>query len=473
MKQLRKAIRICALALAVMVLLPMGYGAYSLIRYGTRWRTSEYNTYLTSMKSGVVAGSVSDRNGGVLASSQVHTGQDGALTTKRVYAQNADVRRAVVHAVGDMRGTVKNAAENFMAEYLYGVNMSFSERLTQLRTGNVLHGNNVTLTLDSGLAAYIASVFPQGKNGAVVVMNYKTGELYALSSFPNFDPAAGGSVSVAQALNRATRWLSAPGSTFKIITLAAALQNMPEAQSRTFLCTGGVSFGEHQRPVIDYGSTAHGSLSLKGAFVQSCNSTFAVLASEMGDKAMRRAAEAFGVGDDFTFRDLVVENSSYANSAAALLGADLAWTGAGQAQLSLTPLHMCMIATAVANDGVMMEPRLLLEAVSATGVQQAAFEPLAYRTALPAQTAAILRDYMREVVKSGTGRSAAVNGLAICAKTGTAEIDTQENDNAWFVGFIDDDALPFALCVVVQDSGTGGSVAAPVAQKIFRYLSGK
>ena len=193
MKQLRKAIRICALALAVMVLLPMGYGAYSLIRYGTRWRTSEYNTYLTSMKSGVVAGSVSDRNGGVLASSQVHTGQDGALTTKRVYAQNADVRRAVVHAVGDMRGTVKNAAENFMAEYLYGVNMSFSERLTQLRTGNVLHGNNVTLTLDSGLAAYIASVFPQGKNGAVVVMNYKTGELYALSSFPNFDPAAGGS----------------------------------------------------------------------------------------------------------------------------------------------------------------------------------------------------------------------------------------------------------------------------------------
>ena len=465
MKQLRKAIRVCALILAVMVLVPMVYGAYSLLRYGTRWRTSEYNVYFTSMKNSVIPGNIYDRNGVLLAATDPQTG-------KRVYAGDENVRRSLAHAVGDSRGTVKNAVESFMAEYLYGANMTFWERMKQF-SGGALRGDDVKLTLDSGLSAYIASIFPEGKNGAVVVMNYRTGELYAQSSFPNFDPASGGGVTVSQALNRATRWLSAPGSTFKIVTLTSALQNLADIENRAFNCTGGLSFGEHQRTVTDYGGTAHGSLNLRKAFTQSCNSTFAVLAAELGDKNLRRTAASYGVGDDFTFRDLVVENSAFATSASPLLGADLAWTGAGQHQLALTPLHMCMIAAAVANDGVMMEPRLLLEATSATGIRRASFEPLVYRTALSPALAQTVKSYMREVVTAGTGTRAAIRGLSICGKTGTAEIDTQDKDNAWFVGFIDSDDLPIALCVVVQNAGTGGSVAAPIARDIFQYVSGR
>lgn len=158
-------------------------------------------------------------------------------------------------------------------------------------------------------------------------MNYKTGEIYALQSFPNYDPQSGKTVTVRQALNRATRWLSAPGSTFKVITLAAALQSLPGAAESSYTCTGGVSFGEHQRVVTDYGAAAHGTLTLKDAFMKSCNSTFAMLACQMGDKALRKTAQSFGLDDAFTFRDLVVENSAYASSSAALLGDDLAWDG--------------------------------------------------------------------------------------------------------------------------------------------------
>ena len=462
MKQLRKSIRVCALLLAVMVLLPMAYGAYSLIRYGTRWRTSEYNSYLTSMKSGVIPGNIYDRGGVLLAASDPDTGS-------RVYAGSEAVRRAAVHVVGDNRGTVKNAVESFMAEYLYGARMTFRERLRQSRQ-DALRGDDVTLTLDSGLCAYIAAQFPQDKAGAAVVMNYRTGELLALVSFPSFDPAAGAAVGVSQALNRATRWLSAPGSTFKIVTLTSALQNLADVEGRAFTCTGGVSFGEHQRTVSDYGGTAHGSLTLRRAFAQSCNSTFAVLAAELGDKALRRTAEDFGIGDDFTFRDLVVENSSFSSAAPPLLGADIAWTGVGQHQLALTPLHMCMIAAAVANDGVMMEPRLLLRVTTPAGQERAAFEPLVYRTALSPQTAAALKSYMRDVIVSGTGSAAAVRGLTVCGKTGSAEIDTQEKDNAWFVGFIDNPDMPYAVCVAVQNAGIGGSVAAPLARMIFEYV---
>ena len=120
-----------------------------------------------------------------------------------------------------------------------------------------------------------------------------------------------------------------------------------------------------------------------------------------------------------------------------------------------------------------MEPRLLLRAVGAEGAERQTFEPAVYRTAMDAQTAATVREYMRAVVTGGTGRSAAVSGLTVCAKTGTAEIDTQEKDNAWFIGFIDDDAYPFAVCVAVENAGTGGAVAAPIAQKIFARLAGK
>ena len=120
-----------------------------------------------------------------------------------------------------------------------------------------------------------------------------------------------------------------------------------------------------------------------------------------------------------------------------------------------------------------MEPRLLLEATSATGIRRASFEPLVYRTALSPALAQTVKTYMREVVTGGTGSRAAIRGLSICGKTGTAEIDTQDKDNAWFVGFIDSDDLPIALCVVVQNAGTGGSVAAPIARDIFQYVSGR
>jgi len=473
MKRLRHSMRIVAFFLVLMILLPILYGGYSLIRYGTRWRTSEYNTYLSSLKSDVIAGDITDRNGVVLATTHISTDTDGEIVKKRLYAQDAAVRSSVVHVVGDTRGNVKNAAESFLAEYLYGANMTYPERLSQLSGSGMLRGDSVRLTIDSALCAYIQSLFPQGHSGAVVVMNYKTGELLSEMSFPTYDPQFTQSVSVHQALNRATRWLSAPGSTYKIVTLTSALQYMPTAAQRTFTCTGGVIFGEHQRNVMDYGATAHGNISLKTAFAQSCNSTFAILAAELKDKNMRKTAESFGIGDDFTFRDLVVENSAYANSQVALMGADLAWTGAGQNELAVTPLHMCMIASSVANGGVMMEPRLLLSATGVNGVDRVKFEPIIYRTVMEPQTAATVREYMRSVVTSGTGRSAAVEGLSVCGKTGTAEIDTQDQDNAWFVGFIADDRYPYAVCIAVEKAGTGGSVAAPIAQKIFKYLAAK
>ena len=468
MKQLRKNIRRVAVLLCALFVLLAGYGAYSVTVYGNRWFSSSANTFARSRKKDVIAGSILDRNGIVLAAT---------AEGNRVYQPQAADRMAVVHAVGDSRGNVNNSAESFFAAYLYGFNMSFMERLGFVLRGEQRRGDTVRLTIDSRLSSYVSSVFPAGKAGAVVVMNYKTGEVLTEQSFPNFDPA-NITASVKNDpqkpfFNRAIQGLYTPGSTFKIVTAASAMENFSDYAARTFSCTGTLQAG--QRLIIDAGTdlasgkmTQHGEVTLQRAFQVSCNNAFSRMALELGDAKLRKTAEKFGFNDNFLFRDMVVENSSYPTSNRN--EGEIAWTGAGQSALSASPLHMCMIASAVANGGEMMEPRMLLSAVTAGGAQRAGFSSRVYRRPITAQQANVLKEYMLSVVNSGTGTAARISGVKVCGKTGSAEVDTQENTNAWFVGFLDEAASPYALSIVVENAGGGGSVAAPMARQIFSWM---
>lgn len=464
MKRLRRQIRLVALGMTFLLFTLIGFGAYSVLVQGNRWFSSSANTYLRDMKSSAIPGNIMDRNGVVLAS----TDQEG----KRVYNADESVRRAVVHIVGDRKNNVGYGAESFMSNYLYGFNISYFQRLAHALRGEKLRGNNITLSIDSNLSRYIASVFPKDKKGAVVVMNYRTGEVVSLQSFPNFDPDQ-----VTEKVktdptrpfwNNATRWLSAPGSTFKTVTLAAALRNVKDAETREFVCSGELPFTGSV--MHDAAKAKHGTLSLQKAFSVSCNITFANLALEMGDEALKKTARGFGVDDYFLFQDFVVENSIYPDTNRTTK--EVAWTGVGQSALQVTPMHMCMVASAVANDGVMMEPKLLLKAVTINNELKAQFAPKVYQTPLKQEEAALIKGYMQKAVASGTGRQAAVAGKRVCGKTGTAEVDGQKEPNAWFIGFLDEPRYPYAICVVVMDAGGGGSVAAPLAGQIFSAMTG-
>lgn len=468
MKLIRKNIRRIAVCLCALFVLLAGYGAFSISTYGNRWFASSANRFARKQKSNVIAGDILDRNGIILA-----TTADGS----RVYHQDTQIRRAVVHVVGDPGNNVNNGAEAFLGTYLYGFHMSFAERLGYALRGELRKGDDVKLTVDSRLAAYAASIFPAGKSGAIVVMNYKTGEVITEQSFPNFDPQQITSGVKADPqkpfYNRAIQGLYTPGSTFKIVTTASALENFSDAATYAFQCTGQLQAGT--RLITDAGTdlaagkiTQHGQLNLKRAFQVSCNNTFAQLSLLLGDQSLRKTAEAFGFNDNFLFRDLVVENSSYPlenrNEG------EIAWTGAGQSALTASPLHMCMIASAVANDGIMMEPRLVISAVSQKGDIHTNFSAKAYKKPLTKENAVILQEYMRSVVTSGTGTAAAIPGVKVCGKTGSAEMDTQEDTNAWFVGYLDEEKSPYAIAIVVEDAGGGGSVAAPIAKKIFTWM---
>ena len=472
MKQQRLRFRLLTLFTIALLLTAAGYGVYSVSSYGSRWVSSARNTRYRSAKSSVIPGDIYDRNGVTIAS----TDSDG----NRTYQSDVWARSSLVHLIGDTDGNVANGLDSFQANYLLGFETSLSERVTDLLSGQTRHGDNITVTVDSKLCTYIVNQWrsdskTRTKCGAVVVMNYKTGEVLALVSLPVYDP-----MNITDEIrnstthpfwNRALQSTLPPGSTFKIVTAAAALKNLSDAQTRIFTCTGATQVDG--RTITDYGNSQHGELSLARAFRVSCNNVFAQTALLVGDSALRKTAESFGFNDNFLFRDLVVENSVYPTQNRTNL--EIAWSGAGQSQVAATPLHMGMISAAIANNGVMMEPRLLTRVESPSGTVRLRYAQKVYRTACTAEVASVIQGYMKDVVQNGTGTRARVDGLTIAGKTGSAEgnVNGRAVTHAWFTGYIDSDALPYAVCVMVEEGGSGGSVAAPVAQKVFEYLKGQ
>lgn len=471
MKQQRLRFKLLALILFGMFAVLAVYGGYSVVTYGNRWFSSRWNPRVRAQKQSVIAGDILDRNGVTLA-----TTVDG----KRTYQQDENARRAIVHLLGDEQGQVSNGVETFQTSYLYGFHTSLGEMAAHLFSDETRKGDTVSLTIDSKLCTLIPTYFAAnektaGKRGAAVVMNYRTGEVIAMISLPNFDPHNITRETLADPgqpfWNRATQSVYAPGSSFKVITTVAALGAIKDVQTASIPCTGGLDVEGHA--IRDWGNDIHGKLTLQKAFTVSCNNAYALLAIDMGDEALRKTAEAFGFNDNFLFRDLVVENSVYPTTNRNLF--EIAWSGAGQSAIAASPMHMCMVAAAIANDGVMMEPRLLQSVDSATGVHRAGYEPKAYRTALTKEHADILTGYMKAVVSSGTGTRAKVSGVTVCGKTGSAEssMDRQDVTHGWFIGFIDDADYPYAVSVLVEsinDGDGGGSTAAPIAGKIFSYL---
>ena len=473
MKQQRLRFKLLALFLFALFGLLAAYGGYSVVTKGSRWFSSRWNSRVVAQKENVTAGDILDRNGVLLA----HT-ENG----ERQYQENVDDRKAVVHLLGDTQGQVSNGVESFQAAYLYGFNTPVWELAGTLLSGRERRGDTLRLTVDSRLCAAIVQAYAArentaGKNGAAVVMNYRTGEVLALVSLPVFDPLA-----VTEETrrdpgkpfwNRATQSVYPPGSTFKIVTTAASLTYLPDQIGDILMnCQGGLDVDG--QAIRDWGGSQHGKVTLPKAFRVSCNNAFALLALNLGDEKLRTAAERFGFNDNFLFRDLVVENSSYpAGSSRSRF--ELACTGFGQSVLTATPVHLCMIAGGIANGGVMMEPRLLKEVSGPEGAGRLKFSAAEYRRALSADDAAYIGGLMKDAVQHGTGTGARVPGLSVCGKTGSAEssLNGEAVTHGWFIGYCEEETCPFAVAVLVEnvDAGEGGgSTAAPLAAEIFTYL---
>ena len=437
------------------------YFCYSVYFYGGRWVANPHNPRISSQKQHVIMGTVADRDGTVLA----YTDSAGS----RRYHASRDTRMAVSQVVGDSGGKVSTGVDTFHAQYMLGFRSSVFERIADALTGTPQRGDDIRLTISERLSRYISEQFPDGKRGAVVVLNYKTNEILSMVSMPQFDPLhiddALSDQEAGALINRATQGLYPPGSTFKIVTLASALENLPDLQDFGFDCTG-------YYPVGNYSVTekeGHGVQTLSDAFSSSCNTTFAALSQELGYTMLGETAEQMGFNENFMFGDLIVYNSSYPIDD--LSPEDLAWSSIGQGRVLATPMHMALIVSAIANGGVMYEPHLLKEIRSPQdGARKLPGSFEGVRVMDESVAARVEREMVR-VVKSGTGTRAALgSGYTVAGKTGSAEVsnDKSVQSHAWFVGYITNDNAPYAICVLVENGGSGGGVAAPLARKTLQ-----
>ncbi|MBE0429265.1 MAG: cell division protein FtsI [Thermoleophilia bacterium] len=343
--------------------------------------------------------------------------------------------------------------------------------------GKEKRGADVRLALDPVIQkAAISQLQSIGKRGAVVVLDVNTGAVKAMVSAPSYDPnqlvanweqlnADPG----APLLNRATQGLYTPGSSLKLITTAAALENGFQPDSSFNDENGNIVI--HGNTINNWRDTPFGRHDLSEAFSQSINTTFAQVGDRLGQGSLLDYQQRFGLYEKPQLElpsGEIQASGRYLDGDLASPGDPLdpvqnAWLAIGQENMLVTPLQMAMIAQAIANEGKMMKPYLVDSIANHNGVIIRQTRPEQWKDPISPATAGQLKEMMIKVVNEGTGSRARTSLVQIAGKTGTAEIEGS-GPNAWFVGFAPADSPRFAIAVVVEDSDSGGGISGPVAR---------
>lgn len=329
-------------------------------------------------------------------------------------------------------------------------------------------GADLVTTLDPIVQRALAMQLAQHERAAGIVLDPRTGAVLALAAVPSFDPntidrrfAALRTDPASPLLDRSTNGLYPPGSTFKIVTLAEALDDGVVTPQSTFVDTGGFTIGSFT--VRNDEEETTGTQNLAGAFALSSNVDFAQIGLKLGVDRWFADAAKWRLGDSLDFdlptaRDRLPARAGTSDTI-------LAQLAFGQASLLVTPLRMALVGATIANAGTTPRPFLVRSIAGADTRLATRAEALAQP--ISADTAATVRDMMVGVVAHGTGTAAALPGVTVAGKTGTAT-NPHGAAHAWFVGFAPAAAPRVVVAVVVENAGYGGTVAAPIVRELLR-----
>lgn len=417
--------------------------------FGGAWAThvSNQNVYTSGI---LTTGRIFDRNGVLLA---------GIEGNARTYAENSDYRKSTLHAVGDAAGNIGTSALKAFSDKLVGYNLLTG---TYSLSGE---GNDLYLAIDAALnaAAYKALA---GRSGTVAVYNYKTGEMLCMVSNPSYDPVNPPEISEGDSRYEGVyinRFLSAsyvPGSIFKLVTTAAAIDNIDDLFERTYTCTGSIQI---DGDTINC-SASHGTMFIEEALAVSCNVAYAQLSTEMGANVLAEYANKLGLTESIKIDGIGTAAGSFDK---AENRADLAWSGIGQYNDLVNPAAMLTLMGAIANDGVPVMPRLIKKTATASGFPTGLHLKKTGTRLLDESTAKTLAEMMSNNVTLNYGKGN-FPGLDLCAKTGTAEVGGALAPHSWFVGFIRNEGYPLAFVVLVENGGSGIGAAAAVANTVLQ-----
>jgi penicillin-binding protein A len=493
--------QISRVALASLVLLG------SLIVATTYWQTwatgglaaRQDNAIKQVAQFTIRRGKIYAANGRTVLATNVRKRANGQTLYFRTYPTHGFASQVVGYST---QGRSRAGLEREENAYLTASDKNLStilDRLGDEIRGATITGNDIVTTPKPG-PQRLAERLLEGKCGAAVVMNPKTGAIYVMASAPTYDPnliekpAGYAKIQATRApcapsaplLNRATQGLYAPGSTFKVVTAAAALESGKYTPDSTFQDPGYCEL--YGKRVFNAGNAdariteAFGTLNLVTALEHSVNSVFCNIGKAIGAGAILDQAKRFGF-----YSTPPLETPSDARSGSGLYKGnprkltypkdpatqvDPGRLAFGQEALLTTPLQMAMVASGIANRGIVMRPRLVKRVIAPDGGVVAKLRPRQYSRALGAKNADAIRDMMVAAVKSGTGTRAQIEGVTVAGKTGTAETGRPGVYHTWFIFFApaENPVLAGAVVVESQANGFGGTVAAPIAKELMQAI---
>jgi peptidoglycan glycosyltransferase len=429
---------------------------------------------------------------------------DGKAITGHTTTTGSDFKYKRTYTNGSMWAPVTGyASQAFGTSLLEGVDDKFLtgnddrlffNRTIDLLTGKQRQGGNIVTTLNT--KAQTAAFQGLGsKKGAVAAIDPRTGAILALASTPSYDPStfAGNSttdeknwVGLQQTnntdnpmQNRALRQSYPPGSTFKLVTAAAALQSgkVTDINAKT-TSPDPFTLPGTSTSLVNEGSIPCKNASLTDALKYSCNTVFGKLGADVGLQNMVNEAEQFG----FNKEQLIPVRTVPSNFDTKMSPDQVALSSIGQFDTAATPLQMAMVAAAIANNGTLMKPYEVDKLVAPNLSTIAQTTPTKMSQPLSPQNAQKLQTMMQTVVSSGTGKNAQIPGVVVGGKTGTAQhgVNNDKSPYAWFVSYaMTNQGSPVAVAVVIEDSNanradiSGGGLAAPIAQQVMKAVLGQ
>ena len=444
MKKIEKRAIMCLL-LAFVLLTGVGIFSYRYVAHGDDWASYEGNRDVYN-EGDLSKGKLYDTNGTLL----MQNTPDGMI-----FNDDASVRTALMHITGDKDNNISTGANRAFTDELIGYNLI--NGVYSLNNA----GKDVSLTLDANICATAYEALA-GRSGTVGVYNYKTGEILCMVSSPTYDPVDPPSEPEDGVyVNRFTSATFVPGSIFKLVTAAAAIENLDDAYTWEINCTGSVSYGG-EYAVTDV--SAHGTVDLEKALEVSCNCYFGQLAEKLGPDLLEKYTEKAGLMTSYDIDGIKTTEGTFDFPDS---GMNLAWTGIGQWEDMINPCSMMVYMGAIANGGEATHPNI----VKPTTFMGKQIDKITTKTTnmIDSTTAASLTEMMANNVVSHYG-SENFPGLSLCAKSGTAEVGDYKEPHAWFAGFLNDDSNPYAFIVLVENSGYGADVAGAVANTVMQAV---
>ena len=442
---------LCALVIAAVLLL--GTMVFCIVYFlnGSDWIVFSGSPHVYT-GGNLDTGTITDREGETLLRQ---------LAGERTYAEDLQLREATMHLLGDRYGYIASSVLTEYADVLVGY-----DPITGIYgMDNEQNTLRLTVSADVQIAALEALA---GRRGTVGVYNYKTGEILCAVTAPTYDPdnmpdvendTTGAYDGVF--LNRFVQGVYTPGSIFKVVTAAAALETIDDVEEASFRCSGTVEIGGDTITCAG----VHGEITLERALAVSCNCAFAEIAKELGRDTLTEYAIKTGILQPYAFDGLQTQPGHFDLENAAK--SEVAWAGIGQYTDLVNPCGFMVLMGAVADGGQAALPYLARSITDEDGRVVYKAQVQMSQTMLEEETCERLQEMMRNNVVSVYGAEQ-FGELKVCAKSGTAEVGEGLSPHATFAGFVPDEDYPLAFVVVVENAGSGSGVCAPIAAAVLK-----